>query len=77
MLNLFEKGRMDKNTVKELLECSDSSVSIILKRIMEAIDESITVKMAWDTPVNGDIIFIDETWITINSKTWYLVVVLH
>ncbi|MBD3228706.1 MAG: DDE-type integrase/transposase/recombinase [Candidatus Lokiarchaeota archaeon] len=76
MLNLFEKGRMDKNTVKELLECSDSSVSIILKRIMEAVDESITVKMAWDTPVNGDIIFIDETWITINSKTWYLVVVL-
>ncbi|TFF95152.1 MAG: DDE domain-containing protein [Promethearchaeota archaeon] len=76
MLNLFEKGKIDNNTVKELLECSNSSVSIILKRIMEAVNESFEVKMAWDTPVHGEIIFIDETWIKINSKDWYLVVVI-
>ena len=76
MLHLFEKGKIDSNSIKNILECSDSSVSIILKRVMEAINESITVKMAWETPSSGNVIFVDETWIKIFSKTWYLVVVV-
>lgn len=76
LLYLFKGGKLNVEAAKQFLSCANSSVSRILKEIMDAIDNSIVVKMAWKSPVLGKILFVDETWIKIMKKEWYLVVVV-
>ena len=76
LLKLFENGKFNFESVKQILDCSRSSVSHLFKTLIEAVNDSILTNIAWNLPVQGNIIFIDETFIKIMKKTWYLVVVV-
>ena len=75
-IDLFKNGKLNLDSAKQALNCSKSNISHMLKTIMEQIFNSILVKNAWKSPVSSNVFFVDETWIKIMNKNWYIVIVV-
>jgi len=77
LINLVKDGRLDQKAISHAINCSNSTVSQLFKVIANVITTSLAVKNAWDAPMSGSILFIDETWVKIQHRTWYIVVVVN
>lgn len=77
LINLVKDGRLDQKAISHAINCSNSTVSQIFKVIANAIANSLAVKKAWNAPVAGSILFVDETWVKIQKRNWYIVVVVN
>jgi len=73
----FKNGTIDLKHISQTFNCSNSYASTIVKEIIIAINNSVKVKLAWATPISGDILLVDETSIKINGHVWYLVLTLN
>lgn len=73
---LFKNGKINVDMISEVLECSNSSVSRLIYTIMKEVYNSIEIKIAWNERRSSKIIYVDETFIKIERKNYYLVVVV-
>jgi transposase-like protein len=70
-------GRLDASTLKTAIPASTASIYNILAVIISLVAQSIKTKQFWAEPVAGNLLFIDETFVTIKKKTWYLIVIVN
>jgi transposase-like protein len=68
-------GHLNNQRLKCALHKSDSTVSALLERIVAFVNESPIAKAFWSQPVEVRALFSDETFITIDKKTWYIVAI--
>ncbi len=60
----------------EILGSSPSTISNLLRFIVEKVANHPKTEVFWKSPINGEAVYIDETFIKILKKTWYLIVFL-
>lgn len=68
-------GHLNNQRLKSALHKSDSTTSALLERIVAIVNESPIAKAFWSQPVEVRALFADETFITIDKKTWYIVAI--
>ncbi|MHA1143554.1 MAG: DDE-type integrase/transposase/recombinase [Candidatus Helarchaeota archaeon] len=73
----FRNGRFDKEALKSSLNCSDAALSRIFQAIMNAVNGSKSLCQIWTSPKTAIALFVDETWINIDRRKFYLVVVVN
>nr|MDO8116738.1 DDE-type integrase/transposase/recombinase [Candidatus Sigynarchaeota archaeon] len=73
----LKKGHLNNQRLKVALKATDSTTSNVMARIVKLINTSPRAEFFWNEPVKGLALFIDETFITINQKTWYLIVIIN
>jgi len=73
----FKNGNINLKQISIFLNCSNSYASTIVKEIMVVVNDSIEVKLAWNTLIHSNILLVDETFIKINGRVWYLVVAIN
>jgi transposase-like protein len=71
----IEGGHLNNQRLKAALHKSDSTISALLERIVTFVNESPIAKAFWSQPVEARALFSDETFITIDKKTWYIVAI--
>jgi hypothetical protein len=74
---LLDKGRISVQRLKAAMKSPSSTASSVMARIVKAVNASPRTKAFWAEPVEGLALFIDETFIKIRKKTWYLIVILN
>jgi transposase-like protein len=77
LIRLFEGGRYNVREIKAELKCSNSTASRILLMIVDAIHNSPRAKLCWSLPAFAKVLFADETFIKINKKKYWLVLVVN
>lgn len=73
----FANGKFNVAGLKNLLDCSDSTISRIFEMVLNAINGSKYLSDVWTSPKKARAFFVDETWIQIDRSTFYLVVVVN
>ena len=73
----LEGGRLDAKHLKVAIPASIATIYNLLVAIIALVNESLEAKMFWDEKITGKALFIDETFITIRNKTWYLIVIIN
>jgi transposase-like protein len=68
-------GHLNNQRLKNALHKSDSTTSALLERIVALVNESPIAKAFWSQPVEARALFADETFITIDSRTWYIIAI--
>ena len=48
-----------------------------MRYIVTKVAKHPKTKFFWKSPITAQAIFIDETWINISKRTWYLIVLLN
>jgi len=74
---LLDKGRISPQRLKAAMKSPSSTASSVMARIIKGVNQSPSTKAFWTEPVEGLALFIDETFIKIRNKTWYLIVILN
>lgn len=76
LFSVLKNGKIDNNLLCEMLGSSPSTISNLMRFIVEKVANHPKTEIYWKSPINGDAIYIDETFIKICKKTWYLIVFL-
>ena len=76
IIKLCNGGRLDLTGLSFILKCGNSSISLLMKKVMTSIYNSARIKMAWASKFGSKLIFVDETFIKINRRVYYLVLVV-
>jgi len=74
--NQLKNGKLNSGTISTSLNVSQATASRILHRILKAIPESPKFHDLKSKHRNSSTLIIDETFLKIGGKTWYLIVVL-
>ena len=77
LFSVLKDGKIDYKLLGEILGSSPSAISTLLRFIVEKVANHPKTKFYWESPINGEIVFIDETFIKIFKKTRYLIVFLN
>ncbi|MHA1785368.1 MAG: DDE-type integrase/transposase/recombinase [Candidatus Helarchaeota archaeon] len=77
LLEFFVQGKFNADGLKSMLNCSKSTISRIFQQVVNAMNESTSLLDLWSFPKSCEALFVDETWININGKTFYLIVVVN
>jgi len=72
----LKDGRLNTGIIAASLNISQTSASRILHKILQLIPESPKFKDVRLKQRNSNSLFVDETFLKIGGKTWYLIVVL-
>jgi transposase-like protein len=73
----LENGRFNANTLKAAVPASLTTIYNLLTLIITLINQTIAAKKFWAEKVEATALFIDETFLTIGRKTWYLIVIIN
>lgn len=73
----LKKGHLNNQRLKIALKSSDSTASNVMARIVKLINTSPRAESFWNETVQGFALFVDETFITIDKKTWFLIVIIN
>jgi len=76
LFSVLKDGKIDNNLLCEILGSSPSTISNLMRFIVEKVANHPKTKILWKSPIDGDAIYIDETFIKICKKKWYLIVFL-
>ena len=76
LFSVLCNGKIDTKLLGEILGSSPSTISRIMRHIVEKVANHPKTEIFWKSPMTAQAIFIDETWINISKKTWYLIVLL-
>jgi len=76
LFSVLKDGKIDNKLLCEILGSSPATISNLMRFIVEKVANHPKTEMVWKSPINGDAIYIDETFINICKKTWYLIVFL-
>src|SRR4030043_631685 len=76
LFSVLKEGKIDTDLLCEMLGSSPSTISNLLRFIVEKVANHPKTKVFWEQPMNGEAIYIDETFIKIEKKMWYLIVFL-
>jgi len=76
LFSVLKDGKIDYKLLGEILSSSLSTVSNILRFIVEKVANHPKTDVIWKGPSSGEAIFIDETFIKIAKRMWYLIVFL-
>ena len=76
LFSVLRDGKIDTKLLGEILGSSPGTVSKIMRYIVEKVANHPRTEIFWKSPADAQAIFIDETWINIAQKTWYLIVLL-
>ncbi|HME54366.1 MAG TPA: hypothetical protein VKM55_19225 [Candidatus Lokiarchaeia archaeon] len=68
-------GHLNNQCLKIVLDKSDGAISALLERIVSLVNESPIAMTFCSQPVDARALFADETFITIEKKTWYIVAI--
>jgi len=77
LFSVLQDGRIDTKLLGEILGSCPATVSKIMRYIVEKVADHPKTDIFWKSPASAQAIFIDETWINIASRTWYLIVLLN
>jgi len=77
LFSVLRNGKIDTKLLGEILGSAPATVSKIMRFIIEKVANHPRTEIFWKSPISAKAIFIDETWINISRKTWYLVVLLN
>lgn len=77
LFSVLHNGKIDTKLLGEILGSSPATISKIMKHIVEKVANHPKTEIFWKSPMNAKAIFIDETWINISHRTWYLIVLLN
>jgi transposase-like protein len=77
LFSVLRNGLIDTKLLGEILGCYPATISKIMRFIVEKVANHPKTEIFWKSPTKAKAIFIDETWINISRKTWYLVVLLN
>jgi transposase-like protein len=77
LFSVLRNGLIDTKLLGEILGSSPATISKIMRFIVEKVANHPKTEIFWKSPTKAKAIFIDETWINISRKTWYLVVLLN
>lgn len=77
LFSVLYKGKIDTKLLGEILGSSPATISKIMSLIIEKVANHPKTEIYWKSPISAKAIFIDETWINISKRTWYLVVLLN
>ena len=73
----LRQGRFDAKNLKNLLNCSDSTLSRIFETIINAANGSKSLAQLWTSPKTAEAVFVDETWINIDRRVFYLIAAVN
>ncbi|MHA1280836.1 MAG: DDE-type integrase/transposase/recombinase, partial [Candidatus Helarchaeota archaeon] len=73
----LRQGRFDAKNLKNLLNCSDSTLSRIFETIINAVNGSKSLAQLWTSPKTAEAVFVDETWINIDRRVFYLIAAVN
>lgn len=76
LFSVLKNGKINNKLLGEILGSSPSTVSNLLRFIVEKVANHPKTEIFWKSPVDGEVVYIDETFIKILKKTWYLIVFL-
>jgi len=76
LFSVLKDGKIDNKLLCEILGSSPASISNIMRFIVEKVANHPKTEIFWKSPIDGDAIYIDETFIKIAKKMWYLIVLL-
>lgn len=77
LFSVLRDGKIDTKLLGEILGSSPGTVSNIMRYIVEKVANHPRTEIYWKSPADARAIFIDETWINIAQKTWYLIVLIN
>lgn len=76
--SIVENGKLNVSKLKEGLDMDKSAASRLLRKIIRKILQTINTHQSFfKMKRKSTILFIDETFLTINHKTWYLIVITN
>jgi len=76
LFSVLKDGKIDYKLLGEILGSSPSAISTLLRVIVGKVANHPKTNIFWKSPINGEVVFIDETFIKIFKKTRYLIVFL-
>jgi hypothetical protein len=76
LFSVLKDGKIDYTLLCEILGSSPSTISNLMRFIVEKVAKHPKTEIFWESPIDGEAIYIDETFIKIAKKTWYLIVFL-
>lgn len=76
LFSVLCNGKIDTKLLGEILGSSPSTISKIMRCIVEKVANHPKTDIFWKSHTTAQAIFIDETWLNIFRKTWYLIVLL-
>jgi hypothetical protein len=76
LFSVLKDRKIDIALLCEILGSSPSTISNLLRYIVEKVAHHPKTELFWESPINGEVVYIDETFIKILKKTWYLIVFL-
>ncbi|MEX2682979.1 MAG: hypothetical protein Q6373_015420 [Candidatus Sigynarchaeota archaeon] len=71
----IEGGHLNNQRLKAALHKSDSAISELLEQIVSLVNDSPIAKAFWSQPVDAHALFVDETFLNIDGKEWFLVAI--
>ena len=77
LFSALKDGKIDTEVLKNILGSSSATVSRIIRFIVEKVAKHPKTEIFWKSPITARAIFIDETWINIFGRKWYLIVLLN
>ena len=77
LFSVLRDGKINTKLLGEILSSSPATISKIIRFIIEKVVNHPKTEIFWKSPMSAKAIFIDETWINISKKTWYLIVLLN
>ena len=77
LFSVLRNGKIDTKLLGEILGSSPSTISRIMRFLVEKVANHLKSEIFWKSPTTAQAIFIDETWINISKRTWYLIVLLN
>lgn len=77
LFSVLNDGKIDSKLLGEILGSSPATISKIMRFIVEKVANHKKTEIFWKSPITAKAIFIDETWINISKRTWYLIVLLN
>ena len=76
LFSVLQNGNIDTKLLGEILGSSPATISGIMRFIVNKVANHPKTEIFWKSPTTAQTIFIDETWINISKKIWYLIVLL-
>ncbi len=76
LFSALKDGSIDTSLLGEISGSSPGTVSSLIRYVIEKVANHPKTELFWKSPTTAQAIFIDETWINISKKTWYLIVLL-
>lgn len=72
----FSGGKLNSSRLQHFRDLSKSQCALILEKVLNEVENNSKIRKIHEKHRNSNMLFVDETFITIQGKTWYLVVVI-